>query len=174
MHWHSEYSPDPGPQNHARNKSRNESEKESTHPPKNKTKKSSGRREMPMPGYLPETMFPYPHLQSPLHTPFSPPLMMPPPYPAMMANPQPKSPPIALEEHGYVETFLRENMGKKITAYMNYEGSDEWRDRIFSGIIRKVGRDCFIIYDEEIGKNILLLDINVNFILLDEPEDQKD
>ena len=38
-------------------------------------------------------------------------------------------------EQSYIENILRLNRGKKVEIYASYPDSDEWRNKVFSGIL---------------------------------------
>ena len=71
-------------------------------------------------------------------------------------------------EQSYIENILRLNRGKKVEIYAYYPDSDEWRDKIFKGIIEQSGRDHIILSDPTTGNWYLILIIYVNFIKFDE------
>ncbi|MBD1373624.1 spore coat protein GerQ [Hazenella sp. IB182357] len=68
-------------------------------------------------------------------------------------------------ERRFSEELLEANVGRKIAAYMTYDSSDQWRDKVFSGTLRQVGRDYFVINDESTGQDVLLLNINISYIV---------
>jgi spore germination protein Q len=72
------------------------------------------------------------------------------------------------QDRRFSEDLLQSNIGKRVTAYMTYEGSEEWRNRVFTGVLRQVGRDYFVLRDQETGKDVMLLNINLNFIVFDD------
>ena len=71
-------------------------------------------------------------------------------------------------EQSYIENILRLNRGKKVQIYASYPDSDEWRNKVFSGIIEQSGRDHIILSDPKTGDWYLILIIYVNFIKFDE------
>ncbi len=71
-------------------------------------------------------------------------------------------------EQSYIENILRLNRGKKVEIYASYPDSDEWRNKVFSGIIEQSGRDHIILSDPKTGDWYLILIIYVNFIKFDE------
>ena len=71
-------------------------------------------------------------------------------------------------EQSYIENILRLNRGKKVEIYASYPDSDEWRDKVFKGIIEQSGRDHIILSDPATGNWYLILIIYVNFIKFDE------
>lgn len=68
----------------------------------------------------------------------------------------------------YSEDFLQNNIGKRITAYLSYDSSNQWRDRVFTGTLREVGRDFFVMKDQKTGKDLLLLNINLDYIVFED------
>ena len=73
------------------------------------------------------------------------------------------------DEQSYIENILRVNKGKKVSIYQSFADANNWKDRIFTGIIEQSGRDHIILSDPSTGKWYLLLMIYVNFIEFDEP-----
>ena len=73
------------------------------------------------------------------------------------------------DEQSYIENILRVNKGKKVSVYQSFADANNWKDRIFTGIIEQSGRDHIILSDPITGKWYLLLMIYVNFIEFDEP-----
>lgn len=75
------------------------------------------------------------------------------------------------QEESYVENILRQNKGKIASFYMTYTDSNEWRDRIFTGVVEQAARDHIVISDPKTGKWYLLLTIYLDFIVFDEEID---
>ena len=71
-------------------------------------------------------------------------------------------------EQSYVENILRANIGKKVTAYVSYSDSVEWRDKMFTGIIEQAGRDHLILRDTENNKWYLILMIYLDYVEFNE------
>ena len=71
-------------------------------------------------------------------------------------------------EQSYIENILRNNIGKKVRVHASFADSNEWKDRIFVGIIEHAGRDNLIINDIDNGKYYLILMIYVDFVEFDE------
>lgn len=67
-------------------------------------------------------------------------------------------------EQSYIENILRLNRGKQVEIYASYPDSTEWRDKIFSGIVERSGRDHVILSDPKTGEWYLILMIYINFI----------
>lgn len=71
-------------------------------------------------------------------------------------------------EQSYVENILRLNKGKVASFYMTFPDSNEWRDRIFTGVVEQAARDHIVVSDPKTGKWYLLLTIYLDFIVFDE------
>lgn len=71
-------------------------------------------------------------------------------------------------EQSYVENILRLNKGKVASFYMTFPDANEWRDRIFTGVVEQAARDHVVISDPKTGKWYLLLSIYLDFIVFDE------
>ena len=72
------------------------------------------------------------------------------------------------DEQSYIENILRVNRGKRVTIYQSFADAQDWKDKVFTGIIEQSGRDHIILSDPTTGKWYLLLMIYVNFIEFDE------
>ena len=71
-------------------------------------------------------------------------------------------------EQSYIENILRLNKGKRVRAFVSFPDSNEWKDRIFTGIIEEAGRDHLIISDPNNGNWYLILMIYLNYVEFDE------
>ena len=58
--------------------------------------------------------------------------------------------------------------GKKVKVYASYPDSNEWRDKIYTGIIEQSGRDHLILSDPSTGLWYLIRMLYVNYIEFDE------
>lgn len=90
---------------------------------------------------------------------------------ANMPNQTPTSPPGNISsasmmpmEQSYIENILRLNKGKRVNAYVSYPDSNEWRDKIYSGIIEEAGRDHLIISDPVNGNWYLIRMIYLDYV----------
>jgi spore germination protein Q len=81
---------------------------------------------------------------------------------------QPYNKPITESEESYIENIIRLNRGKLATFYMSYSDSNEWRDRIYKGIIEAAGVDHIIISDPRDGKRYILLNIYLDWVEFNE------
>lgn len=71
-------------------------------------------------------------------------------------------------EQSYIENILRNNIGKRVRAFVSFPDSIEWRDRIFTGVIEHAGRDNLIITDTDNNNSYLILMIYLNYVEFDE------
>ncbi len=71
-------------------------------------------------------------------------------------------------EQSYIENILRNNIGKRVRAFVSFSDSLEWKDKIFVGRIEHAGRDNLIITDEESGNSYLILMIYLDYVEFDE------
>lgn len=67
-------------------------------------------------------------------------------------------------EQSYIENILRLNKGKRVNAYVSFPDSNEWQNKIFSGVIEEAGKDHLIISDPETGKWYLIRIIYLDYI----------
>lgn len=88
-----------------------------------------------------------------------------------VTNQVPTSPPSNISsssmmpiEQSYIENILRLNKGKRVNVYMSYADSNEWRDKVYSGIIEEAGRDHLIISDPVNGNWYLLRMIYLDYV----------
>ena len=73
-------------------------------------------------------------------------------------TPSPETPAINSGAIGqsYLGNIIKLNTGKLGTFYFTYNGSNEWRDKSYVGIIEDAGRDYFIIKDPNSERRYLL------------------
>ena len=55
------------------------------------------------------------------------------------------------DEQSYIENILRLNKGKRAKAYFSFPDSNEWRDKVFEGIIEEAGKDHLVMSDPKTG-----------------------
>ena len=82
-------------------------------------------------------------------------------------SPNPFTPTKRIEE-SYIENIIRMNRGKLGTFYMTYSDSNEWRDRVYKGVIEAAGVDHIIISDPRDGKRYILLNIYLDWVEFNE------
>ncbi len=71
-------------------------------------------------------------------------------------------------EQSLIENILRLNKGKRVRVFASYPDSNEWRDKIYTGIIEQSGRDHLILSDPSSGNWWLIRMLYVNYIEFDE------
>ncbi|MBE6124031.1 MAG: spore coat protein GerQ [Erysipelotrichaceae bacterium] len=112
------------------------------------------------------TQMPLPPAQTQPQTPpqgqnYYPPMNQQPQY----TQPQPKR---VTEEDSYIENIIRLNRGKMATFYMSYGDSNEWKDRVYKGIIEAAGVDHIIISDPKDGRRYILLNVYLDWVEFNE------
>jgi spore germination protein Q len=81
-------------------------------------------------------------------------------------QPQPQQPQFQ-DEQSYIENILRLNLGKMVSAYMNFENS-QWGSKVFTGRLEAAGKDHIIISDPKTGIRYLLLSIYLDYVTFEE------
>lgn len=102
-------------------------------------------------------------------------LKMAPPQPQQIMQPPQQQfpytgqfPTVPRTEQSYIENIIRLNRGKVGTFHMTYPDSNEWRDRIYTGVIEAAGVDHIIISDPRDGKRYILLNIYLTWVSFNE------
>lgn len=72
-------------------------------------------------------------------------------------------------EQSYIENILRLNTGKKAKVFCSFPDSNEWRDRIYNGVIEQAGKDHLVMSAPELGDWYLIPMIYVNWVEFEEP-----
>ena len=67
-------------------------------------------------------------------------------------------------EQSYIENILRLNKGKRVNVYYTYPDSNEWRDKVYQGIIEEAGRDHLVLSDPSTGNWYLLRMIYLDYV----------
>ncbi len=67
----------------------------------------------------------------------------------------------------YVDNIFRLNIGKEASFYLSYSDSIEWRDKVFTGVIRESGKD-YVLLDSN-GTWILIWMIYINYVTFNGP-----
>lgn len=70
----------------------------------------------------------------------------------------------ARQEESYIENILRVNVGKLVRIYMTYDGSKQWTDKAYEGILEAAGRDHIIVKDTQSERRYLLLMIYLDYV----------
>ncbi len=71
-------------------------------------------------------------------------------------------------EQSYIENILRNNIGSLVRVHASFPDSNEWKDRVFVGVIEHAGRDNLIIHDKENDKHYLILMVYLDFVEFNE------
>lgn len=66
-------------------------------------------------------------------------------------------------EQSYIENILRLNKGKQATIYVSFPDANEFKDRIFTGIIEESGKDHLILSNNEKNEWYLIPLIYLNY-----------
>ena len=72
-------------------------------------------------------------------------------------------------EQSYIENILRLNKGKLGKFHVTIPSSNDWRDKIFTGVIEQAGRDHIIVSNPTNGEWYLILMIYLDYVTFDEP-----
>ncbi len=67
-----------------------------------------------------------------------------------------------------MEIVLRRVPKMKVKVYMTFPGSNEWRDKIFDGILEGTGRDHIVVSDPKTGSWNILPNIYVDYVEFEE------
>lgn len=73
-----------------------------------------------------------------------------------------------LNEDSYIENILRLNRKKKAKIFASFPDSQEYRDRIYDGIIEEAGKDHLIVSSPQTGDWYLIPLIYVNWVEFEE------
>lgn len=71
------------------------------------------------------------------------------------------------ESTEYVDNIFKLNIGKEATFYLSFSDSIEWRDKVFTGIIRDSGKDYVLL--ENNGTWTIIWMIYINFATFNTP-----
>lgn len=64
----------------------------------------------------------------------------------------------------YVDEFMKGNIGKKIEVHVSFSDSIEWRDSVFKGILKAVGKDYLVINID--NKDTVIWSIYIDYIII--------
>jgi len=71
-------------------------------------------------------------------------------------------------ERSFSEDLLQANIGRRVTVYLTFDDSEQWRNRTFTGTIRQVGRDYFVIREQQSGRDVMVLNINLDYVVFED------
>ena len=72
------------------------------------------------------------------------------------------------DEQSYIENILRLNKGKKCKLFAAFPDSNDYRDRIFDGIIEQAGKDHVVLSNPTLGDWYLIPLIYVDWVEFEE------
>ena len=64
----------------------------------------------------------------------------------------------------YVTDYLQQNIGKRIKAHVSFCDSIEWRDSIFTGLLKDVGKDYLVISNN--NQDYVIWSVYIDYIIL--------
>lgn len=76
---------------------------------------------------------------------------------------------VTSQEQSYIENILRLNKGKVGKFYITVPGSEDFQDKIFTGVIEQSGRDHIIVSNPTNGEWYLILMIYLDYVVFEEP-----
>lgn len=71
-------------------------------------------------------------------------------------------------EDSYIDSLIRNNIGKQVCIYVTFPSSNDFRDFKFNGILEQSGKDYVVLSEPSTGKWHLIPSIYINFITFDE------
>lgn len=71
---------------------------------------------------------------------------------------------INLSPEEYAENLLKLNIGKYAEFYMSFADSNQWRDRIFKGVLEDSGRDYAVLRQDD-GSYVILWLIYLDYVI---------
>ena len=71
-------------------------------------------------------------------------------------------------EDSYIDSLIRNNIGKQICIYVTFPSSNDFRDFKFNGILEQSGKDYVVLSEPSTGKWHLIPSIYIDFITFDE------
>jgi spore coat protein GerQ len=90
-------------------------------------------------------------------------------YQSPPSNVSSMSSPNDYNEQSYIENILRLNKGRKVNAYVSFPDSNQWRDKVFTGLIEEAGKDHLIIKDVTNGNWYLIRILYLDYVEFMEP-----
>lgn len=67
-------------------------------------------------------------------------------------------------EESYIENILRLNKGQKVKVFCSFPDSNEWRDKIFEGMIEQAGKDHLVMVNNDLNDWYLIPMIYLNWV----------
>lgn len=67
----------------------------------------------------------------------------------------------------FSEDLLQRNIGRNVTVYLTHEENPKWSAQIVKGRLKEVGRDFILVTDQATGKDTLLFNVSIDYIVFD-------
>ena len=64
----------------------------------------------------------------------------------------------------YVENYLRNNIGKRVKVHVSFCDSVEWRDSIFQGILKEVGKDYIVVSNNQ--EDYIIWSVYIDYVIM--------
>ena len=64
----------------------------------------------------------------------------------------------------YVTNYLKNNISKNIKAYVSFCDSVEWRDSVFQGTLKDVGKDYIVIHNNQ--EDYVIWSIYIDYVII--------
>jgi spore coat protein GerQ len=71
-----------------------------------------------------------------------------------------------IKEENYVENYLRRKLGKEVEVHVSFCDSIEWRDSIFKGQLKDIGKDYIVINTN--NKDYVIWNIYLDYLIINE------
>lgn len=71
-------------------------------------------------------------------------------------------------EESYMDSLIRNNIGKQVCVYVTFPSSNDFKDFKFNGILEQSGKDYVVLSEPSTGKWHLISSIYIDFITFDE------
>jgi len=71
-------------------------------------------------------------------------------------------------DESYMDSLIRNNIGKQVCIYVTFPGSNDFKDFKFNGILEQSGKDYVVLSEPSSGKWHLFPTVYIDFITFDE------
>lgn len=66
----------------------------------------------------------------------------------------------------YAENIFHMNRGKRVSIYLSYPDSVEWRDKVFTGTVLREGND-YVMIEQDDGNKVLIWLVYINYAIFE-------
>lgn len=73
-----------------------------------------------------------------------------------------------LPKEQYIENIITNNIGALVTIHATFPGSEQYRDKSFTGVIKGAARDNILLGEPKTGETILIPTVYINFVVFHE------